>query len=404
MSRHLVVAAALILAPAASRADSPAAAPAPARAGEPDRFHGLSFDYSVYDESGLNAVNYKNAVTQYFEPGWEVGRAFFAGTRWERLTLAGRFALTRALKSYDPANYASFSDGGYAVRCSKLAVAQNGTVDPTQVRRCQYSSDYRWDYGDVRLTLSNPDLISLPLGIHFDPAVRAIVPVSLESRYATLVTSATALLGFSRAFLGDSLTASYTFGATKHFHRYTTAGESQGGALPDALVTSGYGAADVQSTTANFLADPSRLGTLGDLNPSFGFLHYFEIDYSRGRFNFSALYILIDTFSYAARCGPGQYGGVTTDPCANAGAVARGANGVGAAGRAIRDEQVLWLTAGFQLEDWIALSLSWINWAPLRFADNSYRQPFISTNYDAFTTVNLGFTISATKAAAHFIH
>ena len=39
-------------------------------------------------------------------------------------------------------------------------------------------------------------------------------------------------------------------------------------------------------------------------------------------------------------------------------------------------------------------SLGWITWSPRLKGDSSYRQGFVSTNYDAFTTVVLSTTIS----------
>src|SRR5579872_289906 len=42
------------------------------------RFNGFSFDLTVGDGTGLNAVghNYRNEVALYFEPKWNVGQRF----------------------------------------------------------------------------------------------------------------------------------------------------------------------------------------------------------------------------------------------------------------------------------------------------------------------------------------
>jgi hypothetical protein len=391
-------------------ADSPAPTTAAtattvlAQKDEAPRFWGFSFDYSLYDGTGLNATNYTNSITQYFEPAWSPGKLWLRGTRFKTLTLAGRFALTRALAGYDDANFSQYSDNGYAVRCSNLQVSSTGTVDPNAVQRCQYSANYRWDYGDIWLTVKNPKIVTIPfLKVDINPSLRFILPTSLESQYQTLRLATAYSLGATRTFWKDKITLGYSFGFTKYFHQYTTPGESTSGApLKNDLVAAGYGASDIAPSTANFLSDPSKVGTINGLNPDFGFTHIFSVDVAPiDKLNFTLLYLLIDAYSYPATCDPINVAGVgLVNDCANANTVAKVSNGVGTAGRQIKDSQVLWVTVGYQVTDYLNLSLAWINWAPLRKPDNSYRQGIISTNYDAFTTVNFGATLSIEKVAA----
>ena len=68
---------------------------------EAPRFYGLHFDLSIFDGSGLNSVgeNYRNDLSFYFEPSWDVGKTFSAlrHTRWKTLQLAARFVVTANL-------------------------------------------------------------------------------------------------------------------------------------------------------------------------------------------------------------------------------------------------------------------------------------------------------------------
>jgi hypothetical protein len=370
----------------------------------PPRFYGLGLDFALFDGTGLNAVNYNNSLSMYFVPTWAAGHYFdpMRRTRFSTFTVSLRFALTRPLAGYDDANYSEYSDNGYAVRCSNLAPSSSGTVDPNQVRRCQYDSNFRWDPGDLWLSFSNPKIYQIPYAlIDINPGVRLVFPTSLESRYQTMRLSATALLGASRRLLGDKLKFGYTFGFTKYFHEWTTPGESPDGApLRDQLVTNGYEFSDIAPNTNSFLADPSRVGTIGGYNPDFGFTHYFTVDYApTEKWSISLLYLLFDTFAYPAHLNNVGVGvGDTTNVEANCRTVSQGP-----CGRGHKDTQVLWITVGYQVTDYLGLSLSWINWAPLRYPDNSYRQGVISTDYNAFTQVNFGATLSIEKLAGKFL-
>ena len=71
----------------------------------------------------------------------------------------------------------------------------------------------------------------------------------------------------------------------------------------------------------------------------------------------------------------------------------------GSCNRTIRDSQVLWFTVGYQVLDWLNVSVAWINYAPLRKPDNSYRQGIVSVDYNAFTQISAGATITIDKLA-----
>jgi len=65
-----------------------------------------------------------------------------------------------------------------------------------------------------------------------------------------------------------------------------------------------------------------------------------------------------------------------------------------------RDAQWFWLTASYQINDWLGASIALITISPQRKPDGSLRQPFISTDYNAFSQVSFGLTLSIEKAAA----
>lgn len=374
--------------------------------GSRPKFGGVQLDFSISDGTGLNQQNYNNSLSLFFEPTWAIGKMWLRGTRFSTLSLSARFFLDRQLRGYNEGAYSEYSDNGLAVRCSNLQVATNGTIDPRQVQRCQYDSNYRWDYSDLWFTLRNPRIYTIPVvKINLNPSIRGIIPVSAESRYETMRFVLSGFLGANRAFLSDRISLGYTFGFTKYFHEYTTPGQARTGApLQDALISNGYQYSDIAPTTVNFLTDPSHVGTIGGYNADFGFQHMFNASFDiTSKLNLDVLYIIRNTYAYEAKCGLQEYGGVITDACANANAAAKVSNGVGTAGRGHSDTQILWITLGYQVFDWFNINVSWVNWAPLRKPDNSFRQGIISTNYDAYTNILIGTTFSIDKILGKFL-
>jgi hypothetical protein len=374
----------------------------------PVSYKGLSVDLSVQDSSGLNAINYNNSIYMLFEPAWSVGQLFFRKTPFAGLRLAGRLPLTYTMAGYDPSAVVPNSDHGVPGSCSNLTPSTNGNIDVSQVQRCSYKNTYRPTPGDFGLTLSNPGLFTIPgIGVKINPSVRLALPLSYESRYATMRFAIQGAVGLGRSFFGNKLSAGYSFGATKYSYQSTAATtQTQGPQLGDGIVASGYSAADIGATSASFYSDPGRDGSGSGLNSSYSFSHVFTVGYNiTEKLNFSVLYVLSNSFAYEATCGTGTYGGVQTDACANANAVAHASTGsasntpapgwsAGTAGRAHRDTQVFYATLAYQLKDWVGLSVAWATFSPLRFQDNSFRQPFVSTNYDSFSSLNLGATFT----------
>ena len=57
------------------------------------------------------------------------------------------------------------------------------------------------------------------------------------------------------------------------------------------------------------------------------------------------------------------------------------------------------MTASYQFRPWLGFSLAWITWAPREKPDSSFRQGFISTDYNSFTSVMLSATTSLEEVA-----
>jgi len=396
----------LLLAPAGqAHADTPTVTSAVtaadvAKKDEKPRFLGFGMDFSIYDGTGLNGPAYANSINMYFEPNWAIGKRWLGGTRFSRLAIAGRFVLSRALAGYDESGFTGSAAQAPIGNCGGIQISGQGGQLEGIPNRCPTAGPNRWDYSDLWLTIKNPKIYTIPkVGIDLNPSMRVVFPTSLQSQYRTMLLSLTASLGLSRSFFHDKLTLSYSLGFTKFFYRNTAPGPLPTGTLPDGSVD-GYSTSSIDGL-ANFYLDPSHSSSPDMLNPNFGLTNLFSVDYApTDKLSFSLLYILFDNFAYGAQCGVQPYGNVMTDVCANANTVAMATNGVGTYGPAHKDTQVLWVTAGYQVLDWLNLSIAWINWAPLRKPDNSFRQGVISTNYDAFTTISFGATMSIEKAAA----
>jgi hypothetical protein len=369
-------------------------------------FYGLSFDFTVSDGTGLNSVgqNYRNDLAFYFEPSWAVGARFLKHTWAKTLTLAARFAVTQELSGTDDASFNGSSNAGPHGTCSNINPI-NGVVDPTQVGYCNpASNDRRADYSDLWLTVKMPRVYTIPKAeIAISPAVRFIFPTSMQSRFQTLVMGITPSLSLSRGFWKDRIHIGYGVGYTKNIHQSTIAGldpKTGGSAATDG--SNPYDGA-VGTSISNFYADPSRVSSVGGFNVSQSVSQTFSGSIQiTDKLGFDALYILVSPFTYVE----GNYcttmvNGQPYDLCGAGDSVAassgstlnRGTKGM---------TQVLWLTLGYQALDWLNVSVAWINWAPTYYGNGSYRNGFISTDYNAFTTVQLGMTVTIDKLAQRF--
>jgi hypothetical protein len=268
------------------------------------------------------------------------------------------------------------------------------------VQRCPYNQNHRWDYGDIWFTLGNPKIYTIPkLLININPSIRFVVPTSLESQYQTLLLGLTGTLGVSRDFWGDKFTLGYSFGFTKNFHRYTTPqgqndslnGDSQVGYANNYDVSNAISPGDA--------LNPFNQTSAGARNTSYGFTHIFSASLNpNDKWSITVLYILTDAFHYPT---PDTFPVNGQDyNTYNSGMAVAANSGTEILKTGHVDNQWFWATVGYQALDWLNLSVALITISPQRFPDGSLRQPFISTNYDAFSQLSFGATVSLEKAAA----
>jgi hypothetical protein len=398
-----------LLGSAVARADAPLgdalAGVSTEQAPESLRFHGFTFDVTVGDGSGLNAVgqNYRNELAFYFEPKWNVGARFLADTRFKGLQLTGRFTLTQSLHGTDEAGFGAIANSGPQGTCSNLITSSNGgQVDPGSVGYCNPSANNRrLDYSDVWLTIRDPDIYRIPkIGVGISPSLRFILPTSAESQYQTLNLALVPTVSFGRGFWNDRIHASYAFSFTKNFHRYSTPqqqADSSGNVTPpDPNAYDGLQGVGL----SNFYTDPSRVGTIAGVNTSYSWINALDasLDIIPNRLSLDVLYLYIQATPYGQSCSV-NVNGTVVNTCQSGDAVAS-ASGSSLARPGHHDFEVFWATLSYKAKDWLSFYLAWINWAPAQFPDSSLRQPFVSTNYDAFTTVQAGITVSVEKVAA----
>lgn len=412
VARVGVAALALVLVAGATAAPAFAQAP-PVGAVEgqnekPLRFYGFAMDFSVYDSSGLNGTYYNNTLDFYFLPNWQVGRLLLKGTRFERLILGGRFVLSRPLAGFDEGYFNEYSNLGPAKQCANLQTStQGGIVDVSQVGRCDVPRNYRWDYGDVVLSLVAPRVYTIPVvGININPGIIGTIPASVQSRFQTTRFALGATLGLNRGFLGR-LNARYTLGFTKLFHKYTTPRASEDGApLEDGTIANNVRLSQAfDSSLANAPTDvrtnPYFFSTVGGRNPNFGLSHIFGLDITATEaLSFSVMYILRQSFPYTVPC-VSDYANVSgIDLCANGSEVAS-KSGSDITLEPQRVSQIFWVSAGYQINDWLNISASLVTASPQKAPDNSVRQPFLYVNANNFSSVSLGASFSIDHILDH---
>jgi hypothetical protein len=364
----------------------------------PPLLGGASIDVSLSDSTGLNALNYSNSASLILEPSWAVGRLWLRDSPFESLSINGRWVLSRDFAGYDPAAVLPGSDHGPAVPCANLTPNNQGTVIATDqtVPRCSYPNSYRFEPGDLSISVTNPGIYRIPkANISINPSIRVTLPFSYQSQYATIITILQAAIGLNRTFFDGRLSVGYSFSATKFFNRSITPVIQAASGDLTGFVTPQYSAADVASNTAAFYADQGNASPPGGFNSSWSISDVFTIGYHPIRhLRFGLTYIISDAFSYTASCASGSYAGVSTNPCTNSQAVAS-ATGTGQVySQDIRDSQIFWLSATYDLNEWVSFYLSWVNASPLRMPNNAVYEPFITTDYNAFTNVSLGATFS----------
>lgn len=370
------------------------------------RFYGFALDFTVADGSGLNSVgqNYRNDLQFYFEPTWNFGRLYLANTPFKNGALAGRFIVTQNLAGVDESNYSgNLNIPGPQGTCGDPKIT-DGVLDPTSVAYCNPpGANRRTDYSDLWFTLRFPRIYVIPVvDVAINPSLRFVAPTSAQSRFQTMAGSLTAFVGLARSTWKGRLRFGYSFGFNKFFHeqqttRVSVQSPANGGTLGGNPYDGTLGAG-----TSNFFLDPTRAGPLGGSNTNFTVMNILSAGAQlHPKVSFDLLYFTVHSFAYGQGCTI-TIDGVPENICENGDAVA--ANSGSQLNRpGLRESQVLWAAVNYNPLDWLTLSLSWINFAPMFNLNSTYRQGIISTSYDAYTTLQLGVTVSTDVFAAKFI-
>ncbi|MSP59538.1 MAG: hypothetical protein EXR72_04200 [Myxococcales bacterium] len=404
MSRHLpflfLLALVAVARPAAAQNAPAGSGPVGADASAL-RFYGFGADLYSWDSNSLNRYSYSNQLSMGITPRWSVGRLIAPKSRFGSFTISARFIMNRSFAGYDPSQFHANSDQGPAVPCSDLTPsAQGGKIDPNQVQRCQTGHDqssYRWDFSDIWLTFSNPRLITIPvLKININPNALMILPSSKQSQYEGLKLGLIGTIGTNRVFLEGKIVLGYSFGVRKNFHDSTRPLADTGYSGPTAenlQIVQGSRQFSPQDLSDNTFT----LNGLGGNSQNYQLRHFFSVGGGWKALSYSVLYIITNATQYDISC-ESTVNGQGHNLC-DAGNAVGGYSGSGVTTAGKRDNHIFWVNLGYDVTDWLNLNLSYVNASPMRKADNSLRQPFISTNYDAFTSISVGFNISIDTVA-----
>jgi len=244
-----------------------------------------------------------------------------------------------------------------------------------ELTRPDNPSGTRATWSDLYVTLSTPKILAAGEWLTFTPGLRYVAPISRESLWSGSRGDLVALgvLGFKLGGLEASWSASASKGLRGHTSRLVTPedAERDSDGRPTAFCRAGAGAC----------------GSLG-MNMNWAVRNALEVGYSIGSFSFSATYILINQFNYAAVDTEDAYTPQKTDSSG------RRVAQVGA-GRA---DQV-WgvLGAEWEFSEGLALSLELLTIGPAKTADNqSLRFPFFDFvgPADNLTQVSVGVAMT----------
>jgi hypothetical protein len=394
--------------PAAAQTAASATGQVSTAPAEESRLGGFDVSFSFSDSTGLNAVgeNYRNELSLFIEPRWAVGKVLLKDKGFlSKLVLGGRLVLNRAIAGTDEGGFGNDVNAGPQGGCSDITPSANGgVIDPNQVAYCHPTpNSRRTDYSDIGLSAALPRLATIPrIKVDVSPSVRFTIPISPQSRFSTLRLGTTASLAFGRTLMGDKLRLGYSFGFTKNLHKYTTAGiESEGGTVTEEGGNAYSPISGVSSS--NLYADATRVGMKG-FNTSFSLSNSISASYKiNEEWSVDGLYLWTDGWSYDHSCGVSIAGYDDYNEC-TAGDVLAAAQGSDVTRRGHRKGQVLWLTANYNWRPWLGFSLAWATWAPRQKPDSTYRQPFVSTDYNSFTSVLFSASTSLDEVLKVFRH
>jgi hypothetical protein len=371
-------------APSEEPVPSEAVAQAPelkSAAEKPTRLGGFDLGLTVFNSSGVyfGPEGYSNTLTFWLEPSFAVGKRFFKGSWFERLAVGARLPIEVELAGSDPRFRGSRFGNSQLINAPEslpILAAQSpssGNVDGL--------AHHPVLLGDAWLSIAHGKLFRVPLlGVDVSSSLRMVLPTSLASRNAGLVSSLGLGLALERKFF-DSLTVGYAVRPTKYFYSRT---QGRIAALGTSVEINGR----AESTWT-----PQSTGVA---NPSFGLINGFwaQLELPRG-FALSLNYFLFNTRPYEVAGGCGAAGVPLSNLCTDGAQVGDARAGVW------RNEHWFLGSVDYSHSFW-ELSLGLSTFRPVNNPDGAISQPFFEANRNNYTTVYLSFAAHA-EALAQYV-
>jgi hypothetical protein len=379
---------------------------------KPLYFNGFGMDVSLSDGSGLYAGEhlYQNTGALYLLPSWKAGELYFKNqAALKKLVVSGRFILSGEFAGTGPEyRTGNVPAGAQNTGCATLTPGNGGRLDTSNLPYCQTGSDRRADYSDIGLSVRDTVYTVPGAEITITPGLGTAIPLSAESRAKGFITSLQPSVALGRSFLEKKLSAKYSFGFTKYFYSSNVPvyGKIDGNGVNDApglrdSRNPQLGTSSVSNTgLEQFATGP------GGFNPSFGVSHIFDVTVTpTEKFSVLVRYVLSDTFKQTApSCtfngGPGV--GIV-DLCQN-GKDVGGHSGAELLSRGNAGGQQFWVSADYQILDYLGAGVALITAGPQRKENGSWQQPFLTTDARNNSTVNFSLTLTTEALAAKLLH
>ena len=375
-------------------------------ADKPVNFKGLSLDVSFTDASGLYAgmEAYQNVGAITLQPAWHAGAVLFkdvpalkhlsVGLTW---ALSGEFAGTGEQYRTGNIDPAKQFDG-----CFAGGTGNGGLLENPDLPYCQGGSDRRLDYSDIVYKIIDDIYVIPVVKIKVGAALAGGIPVSAESRATGFRTSLQPQVGASRTFFDKKLKISYAFGFTKYFY------ESNVAVFNDDSAADPYtdprnpqlGTHAVSTDNLNLFATNP-----GGTNPSFSLVHEVSVSFApTDKFTLAVHYAIADRFDQAFGCtaDTGSTSG-KVDVCKTGRDVAD-ASGATTEHRGDHGVQQFTVAADYQIFDYLTAELALVTAAPQRKGNDSWQEPFFTADYNNYTTLNFGLTVSTDGLLAKVLH
>ncbi len=366
--------------------DAPASTPATAasiststateKKDPPLALSGFDLSVSLFDTSGVygGSEGYLNQLSIWIDPTFKLGKRFAEGTFWEPLAISAHLPLDVEVAGSDPRFRGRAFGSGSLFDAAPETLPINSAQESITAPSGQVSglSHRALVVGDSWLTLGHSKLLTIPtVGTELGSSIRAVVPTSIGSRNAGLITSLSGGVSLTQA-LGP-VTLSYAFRATKYFYTRSSPAIAP---LEGGITVNG------QAVT------PWTPASTGVTNPNWGLVNSVtaEVELPKN-FSVSVGYSLFNTKGLGTS-GCSVDGVPTANLCTDGALVGDVRPG------ATRDEQWFNASVDWKPSFW-SVGLGLGTFRPLRTPNGQIAQPFFIASRDNYTTVFLSFSASA---------